>query len=390
MAPSASPAAAPPAMASAPPPMASAPPAAFRLPVLALALLVPIALLLVIVAFFLRWPRLLFATQMLLLTTSVCLTPTLSYHLTRRWGRFARAILEILLLNVIVVSFYLWLWRSAGLVHWIIYPVTLILIVEAGGHLVEWNKVRTLRRLSTSKLFANIQSETEALERMFQYEKLLYLPLPLGLIAGTIWGLAKGLDPKESIHICVQLIFWGASLALLVFLVISFVRMADPLLDDRELPLPGGTSGRAGRKKFRLKASATTHEARKVLDLTMMVVDLRKVYLFDSSHSVILLVACAAIALGWGAENKILLLLVFVMATFVFNHLPYIIGQSRLHENVLKPYEGLQRAEINAKLKEHAPYFPKWEFLAVMLTSSPAGGAVYFLLEHTVNRVLGG
>jgi len=370
--------------------MASAPPAAFRLPVLALALLVPIALLLVIVAFFLRWPRLLFATQMLLLTTSVCLTPTLSYHLTRRWGRFARAILEILLLNVIVVSFYLWLWRSAGLVHWIIYPVTLILIVEAGGHLVEWNKVRTLRRLSTSKLFANIQSETEALERMFQYEKLLYLPLPLGLIAGTIWGLAKGLDPKESIHICVQLIFWGASLALLVFLVISFVRMADPLLDDRELPLPGGTSGRAGRKKFRLKASATTHEARKVLDLTMMVVDLRKVYLFDSSHSVILLVACAAIALGWGAENKILLLLVFVMATFVFNHLPYIIGQSRLHENVLKPYEGLQRAEINAKLKEHAPYFPKWEFLAVMLTSSPAGGAVYFLLEHTVNRVLGG
>ena len=356
----------------------------------AVALLVLVVLGLIIAGVFLGWHRLLFATRMLLLTTSVCVTPTLSYYLTLLWGRVARAILESLLFNVIVVSFYLWLWGSEGVGHWIIYPVTLILIVEAGGHLVEWNKIRTLKRLSKSKLFANIQSETEALERMFQYEKLLYLPLPLGLIAGTIWGIAKDLDPTRTIHICVQLIFWGASVALVVFLMISFVRMADPLLDDRELPALGGSGGKPGRKKFRLKASATTHEARKTLDLTMMVVDLRKVYLFDSSHSVILLVACAAIALGWGAENKLLLVIVFVMATFVFNHPPYIIGQSRLHENVLKPYEGLQRAEINAKLKEHAPYFPKWEFLAVMLTSSPAGGAVYFLLEHTVSRALGG
>jgi len=384
-------------MAGSPPPVACPPPPgtvpapALKLLALAVALLILVALGLAIAGMFLRWHGVLFAAQMLSLTASVCLTPTVSYYLTRRWGRLTRAILEILLFNVIVVSFYLWLWGNEGLNHWIVYPVTLILIVEAGGHLVEWNKERTLKRLSESKLFTNIQSETKALERMFQYEKLLYVPLPLGLIAGTIWGFVKDLGPTETIHLCVQLILWGASATLLIFLAISFVRMADPLLDDRQLPAPEGTSAKGGRKKFRLKASGTTRQGtRRVLDLAMMVVDLRKVYLFDSSHSVILLVACAAIALGWGAENKILLVIVFVMATFVFNHLPYIIGQSRLHEEVLKPYEGLQRAEINAKLKEHAPYFPKWEFLAVMLTSSPAGGAVYFLLEHTVSRALGG
>src|SRR6266849_5364443 len=136
---------APTAMASPPPPAASAPPPGFMLPVLAVALLVLVALGLVIAGVFLGWHRVLFVTQMSFLTASVCLTPTLSYHLTKRWGRFARATLEILLLNVIVVSFYLWLWGSEGLGHWIIYPVTLILIVEAGGHLVEWNKVRTLK-----------------------------------------------------------------------------------------------------------------------------------------------------------------------------------------------------------------------------------------------------
>lgn len=373
--------------ASAPPPVASAPPPAFRFVGLVVGTLF---LLVALVVIYRLLHRFLFPAQMLLLTAGLCLTPTLSYHLTLRWGRITRAILEILLFNGIVDLFYLWLWGREGFWRWMIYPGALILIIDAGGHLVEWNKVQTLTRLSRSKLFTNIQSEAQALERMFRYEKLLYLPLPFGLIAGTIWGVTHGLNPKETIHLCLQLVFWGTSIALLIFLVIGFARMSDSLLDYSEPPLPSSNVKRTGSKKFRLKTSSTAREKRKILDLTLMVVDLRKIYLFDSAHSVILLVVCCSAALGWGFQNKILLLMAFVLATFVFNHLPYIIGQSRLHENALKHYEGLQRAELDAKLKEHAPYFPKWEFLAVMLTSSPAGGVVYFLLEEAVNKALGG
>ena len=180
-------------MAAAPPPNASAPPPVFRSKVWVIALLLVPALGFVVAAVLLGWPRLLFAMQMLLLTIAVCLTPILSSLLPRRAGRLPRAMLEITLFTAIVVGFYFWLWGGGGLTEWILYPFTLILIIDAGGHLVEWNKCKTIARLSKSKLFTNIQSEADAVEKMFRFERLLYLPLPLGLIAGTIWGLLRGL-----------------------------------------------------------------------------------------------------------------------------------------------------------------------------------------------------
>ncbi len=335
--------------------------------------------------------QILFSAQMLLLAIALSVTPTVSYYLTKSWNRFARGMLETIAFTIIFALFHVWLWGTAMLGQWLKYTIILMLLLEVGGHLVEWNKIKTIGRLSKSKLFVNLQTDAEAVERMFRHERFIYLPVPLGLVVGMLWGMLRGWDSRTTVFFSLQLVFCGAALILLVFLVIGFVRMADPLFENSDLtePVPKAKKPR-GQKKFRLKATATTKETQiqKALDLAVMIVDLRKVYLFDSAHNVVLLVAFAAVALRWGAGNKILLFTALLVLTFVFNHLPYIIGQSRLHERVLEGYEGLARARISAQLREHAPYFPRWEFLVVILTSSPAGGVVYFLLEHFVINVL--
>jgi hypothetical protein len=337
--------------------------------------------------------KLLFAGQMALLTAALCLTPTLSYHLTKRWGRAARVVLETALFAAVFALFYVWLWGGEGLGERIRYAILLTLLIEAGGHLVEWDMAKTLARLSKSDLFVNLRPDAETLERMFRRELAIYVPVPFGLVVGTAWGLARGLSSQETVSLSLRVVLWLTSLAILYFLAVGFARMSDALFKGVELP-PGQAAPKAqrrkGGKRFRLSASAKAGDGRRVLDMACMVADLRKVYLFDSAHNVVLLVAFAAVALklqGVGVDEKTLLLLLLFLS-FGFNHLPYIIGQSRLHDKVLEPYQGVERAEINAKLKEHAPFFPRWEFLAVLLTSSPAGGVVYFLLEHSVHDVL--
>ena len=343
--------------------------------------------------------RLLFAGQMALLTVVLCLTPTPAYYLTRRWGRVARVILETSLFTAIFTLFYAWLWRWEGLGEWLRYAVILVLLIEVGSHLVEWHKMKTIERLSRSNLFVNLRPDAETLERMFRHELATYVPVPCGLVIGTVWGLARGWSPQATVSFSLQIVLWLTSLVILYFLITGFVRMSDSLFKNSDLPStqvasPPKAKRPRGGKKFRLSASAKAGagegQQRRVLDLACMIGDLRKVYLFDSAHNVVLLVAFTAVALklqGIGIDERMLLLLLLLFS-FGLNHLPYIIGQSRLHEKVLEPYHGVERAEINAKLKEHAPFFPRWEFLAVLLTSSPAGGVVYFLLEHSVHDVL--
>ena len=47
----------------------------------------------------------------------------------------------------------------------------LILILEAGGHVVEWNKDDTLQRTSRSALLESLQNDIETLKKLFHSEK---------------------------------------------------------------------------------------------------------------------------------------------------------------------------------------------------------------------------
>jgi hypothetical protein len=397
----------PPAMAPRPPAMAPPPPLAAPPPIILRRWWLYALLLIGVIAgasLLLFWWRgsagLLFASQIVLLTVAVCLTPTIAHHLTKRWGRVARVVLETTLFTALLLGFGVWLFGVAVVGVWIIYTIVLILILEAGSHLIERYKVITLNRLSRSVAFKNLQSDAEAVERMFHNELTLYIPVPLGLIVGTIVGLIRNQRPQEIIVFCLQLVLLLVSLVLIYFLLVAFSRLSDSMFRTSHVPSPrvseekrDGLLGHIG-KVFRLLVprpkSEKEDQEQNDLDLACMVTDLRKVYLYDAMHNVILLVAFIAVALSlWNIviDTKWLISSLIALG-LVVNQLPFVIGQSALHEKVLERYEGLKRSEMAEKLKKHAPLFPTLDFLAALFTTGTAGGVLYFLLDQFMKEAL--
>jgi hypothetical protein len=410
MAPPPPPMASPPPLAAPPPPMASPPPLAAPPPIVLRRWWLYALLLVGVLAsasLLLFWWRssagLLLASQMTLLTVTVCFTPTIAHHLTKRRGRVARVILETLLFAALLFGFGFWLLGNAALGVWIVYATVLILLLEIGSHFVEYHKFITLKRLAKSVLFRNMQGDTEAFEKMFRSELILYISVPIGLVVGTAIGLVRNQTPEAVLALCLQIVLLLASLVLLFFLVYAFARMKDPLFRTTQVSSPRITDEwMKERKGFISKIGKvlrflvpppkpeTRDQEQKDLDLACMVADLRKVYLYDAVHNVILLVAFAAVVIRlWGIQIDVKWLIASLVGlSLLFNQLPYILGQSALHERVLERYEGAKRAEMKEKLKKYSPLFPTSDFLAALFTTGTAGGVLYFLLDNFIKEAL--
>ncbi|MDQ3907681.1 MAG: hypothetical protein M3268_04985 [Acidobacteriota bacterium] len=342
--------------------------------------------------------QLLLIVQVTLLAAALTLAPTISYRLTRGRGRVLRVAFESALFVGALALFYFWVWGKRPGAALIAYAVGLVLLIEIGSHLIEWNKGDNIRRLSRSDLFRNLRLDVESLEAMFRREQWLYAAVPLGLVAGAAVGALRAWEPRETVLFCLQLSLWLASLVLLYFLAVAFARLADPLYSPAPPearpapPAPPKKQKRRGRGRVQARGAGGSNEEREraSLDLACMISDLRKIYFYDAMHNVVLLVVFAAVALrSRDVEiDERLLTGVLVALTFLLTHLPYVIGQSKLYEKILEPYDGLKRAEIGATLKEHAPMFPKWEALAILVTSSPAGMIVYFFFEESIHHAL--
>lgn len=393
----------PPTMAP-PPPLAAPPPIVLRRWWLYALLLVGV---LASASLLLFWWRssagLLLASQMTLLTVTVCFTPTIAHHLTKRRGRVARVILETLLFAALLLGFGFWLLGNAAFGVWIVYATVLILLLEVGSHFVEYYKVITLKRLVKSVSFRNMQGDTETFEKMFRSELTLYISVPIGLVVGTAIGLVRNQTPETILALCLQIVLLLASLVLLFFLVYAFARMKDPLFRTSQVSSPKITDewmkerkgfiskiGKVLRFLVPLSKPETVDQAQKDLDLACMVADLRKVYLYDAVHNVVLLVAFAAAVIGlWGIPIDVKWLLASLVGlSLLFNQLPYVLGQSALHEKVLERYEGTKRADISEKLKKYSPLFPISDFLAALFTTGTAGGVLYVLLDNFVKEAL--
>jgi hypothetical protein len=345
--------------------------------------------------------RVLFIAQMGLLAATICAIPTLVYRFVGEERRLARVAMETLLFGAVLVGFSMWIFGVSVLGIWIAYAVGVILLLEVGGHIIEWHQVSTLECLSQSSLFTAVQSAAEAVKRMFHHEVILYIPVPLGLVVGTIVGLVRRQPAQETVIFCLQLVLLGASFVLLCFLVYAFVRMSDPLfrrVPTTSVPRIGEEPlrGKAGPKDRVLKATAPIPKAKvgkekqKVFDVATVVTDLRKVYLYDALHNFILLaVFVAIIAQLWAVTVGVIPLVVAtIVGAFGFNQLPYMIGQSRLRQELLKLYQNSERKDMEEELTKYAPLLPKWEFLNSLLTPLSAGGALYFLLGKLVENAL--
>ncbi len=343
----------------------------------------------------------LLATQILLLTLGVCFTPTIADGMTSKKGRVARVLVETTLFIVVLVLFSFWVFGKTGIGIWIGYALALTLILEIGSHLIERYSQVTLNRIVRSVSYQNLLTDAELIKKMFHSELILYVPVPVGLIAGTMVGLIKNWSALSTIIFCVQLVLSLASLILLIFLINAFARMSDALFrESKETsikltknPVKKGFWGDLGII-FRFLASPPQtnkdEQEKNDLSLAYMITDLRKVYLYDAAHNVVLLVSFAFLTASlWNIPIETKWVIVTLLGVgFIFGQLPYIIGQSLLHEKVLERYEGTKRAEIYEKLKKNAPLFPTIEFLAALFTTGTAGGILYFILDQFIKSTL--
>jgi len=345
-------------------------------------------------------PRLLFLAQIGLLTATVCAVPTIASKVAGEQRRFARMALQILLFVSLIVGFALWVLGTSAMGIWIVYAVGLVLVLEVGGHVNQWYVESTLGRLSDSAVANLIATPRSAIEKMFHHESILYVSVPLGLVAGTIAGLLRQQSPQDIIGLCLHIVLLGASAVLLWFLLYACVRMADPLFSRAHVIYPMIANElrreRTGRSGTGLTVIApdtpteTGNQEQKDFDLASVVTDLRKIYLCDALHNLILLVAFAAVLLSlWGLNIDVKSFVVAAAGgAVIFNQLPFMVGQLRLRGEVLKNYRNSKRIDMAGQLKAYAPLYPTLEFLVALVSSPTAGGVLYVLCSNLIDNTL--
>jgi hypothetical protein len=367
------------------------------------------------VAIVARWissPRLLFVAQMGFLTVGLCITPTVAYKLTKHRGAaneylgempnrpMARAVAETLLFIAIILGFGLWVVGKPILGIWTVYAVATVVLLEFGSHFLKWYQASILERLLENELDADVESASHSIRTMFRYERILYIPVPVGLVAGTIIGLFRHQVPESTIILCIQLVLLGASLILLCLLVYAFVRMSDALFRRRssagsrvsieELRGGNGPSSHVYRVIARSSEPDVKNSKSRDYGLANIVTSLRNMYFYDALHNLLLLVAFIAILanlwsigvdIQWFAAGA-------VIATLMLNQLPYVIGQWQLHQQVLSAYKDIERKDMEEDLRKYAPLFPKWEVLSALIAPVSGGGLLFILFTKLLENTL--
>jgi len=396
--------------------MSAAPPPYFRPPLAAppppgrgLFLAIGLtALIILIGAFFLlaaKWgqSKALFAGQMALITLAVCLVPTIASGLIQNRGRVVRILTETALFATLLVTFSYWLFGAGGLGVWIAYALALTLLLEVGSHIIERYIAKTAERISQSAYFTNLRHDAEAIQKMFRREAVLYVSVPLGLISGTAVGLFGDWTKQATIIFCVQLVLGFAGIILAAFLINGTIRMSAPLLKPSPAKTPAanedtsrqasglfGQIGKLFKPLLPHPQTGTEDQQERDLSLALIATDLRKAYLYDSIHNIILSVAFAsAIASLWGITVDMKQMLQWLLGLgLVFSQVPFIAGQLFLHETLLDRYEGTRRMEIAERLKKIAPLFPTIDVLTSLFATGTAGGLFYFLLDQSIKNAL--
>ncbi|GEM_PF-2822908 len=347
--------------------------------------------------------QMLLAGQMSLLTVSICLTPTIVRKLTQHRGRVSRVLFETTLFSSILIGFSLWIFGASGLGSWTVYVLGVLLVLEAGSNIIERYMVRTLNRISHVAAYRSLRNDAQTVQKMFRNELILYISVPVGLVAGTIIGLVNNWTTQATVLLSIQIVLLLASITVFAFLTIASVRMSDPIFKEGHVIVPTASEESvAGRKGFvgsfikvlrvLVPPSRTNKNEQEEQDLTLAIIttELRKAYLYDSTHNAILLFAFALIILELGhipIDTKWMVTALLGLILFMCQ-LPYIIGQSLLHEKVRDRYEGLKREEMAENLRKKAPLLPTVDFLAALFTTGTAGGVIYYLLDQFIKNTL--
>jgi hypothetical protein len=316
--------------------------------------------------------------QIILLTITICITPTITHLFTQKKSRIARSLLESFLFIGLLLGFSLWMFGLSSLGFWIIPSILLILVVEIGSNIIEIYKISTLEHLSKEITFENVKDKANEIEQLFKNEVAIYSSVPLGLLLGTIVGIIYHHSHFEMVVFSFKIVLIIASNILIYFLCISFERMSDSLFKESDISSPKLKKEQKGilglfAKLYKLIVPSQDDSRQKDRDIELacIVSDLRKIYLYDAIHNGLLLIIVGIIIAqlyGINFINQKLLIIAFILALLfifiVFNLLPYSIGQASLHNQILKKYKGKERIAMLEKLRRHSPLLPLQSFVS--------------------------
>jgi hypothetical protein len=339
----------------------------------------------IITVFFEGWlkSRLPFTISVIGLMVLICSAPIVS-------GESRRAVRVVIETLIVIGAVALFLWREFGaqaMGKWILYTTAIVLVLEIGAHLVEWNKDDSIKRLSQwSDLFKFLENDTSLLDKLFRRQQITYLSIPLGFLIGLHTGLFFGYSDAMTFAACLIAILSLASLSLTYFLINSFERMIDPILTTDEVysravkTVVPKSKAKAIIKGLQLVIIVPAEVDEKSdtwdLDLAHAATGLRKIYLFDSLHSTLLLLAFVGIILSFAGVNITLtrVIVSLIVATLIFCQLPFSIGQTRLHRQLLWRVKGSQEVEMRKNLDAVAPRFPAFQLLTSLATTGTGCG----------------
>ena len=307
------------------------------------------------------------------------LIPTIATWVVGVKNRIKLALTEVLLFSIATIGISYALSQLTGNNRWVLFTIFIISFLDIGAHIIDSIREATFRRIDKTWQYKSLRKDASSFDKLYNYERILYVALPLGIMLGTFIGLFRKATELEIALLSIQAVMLSAFLILVLITFKSFRQMIVPMYrQTNSLNQPPIFSSKQ-------RDDAKSREE-KMLSLVIMSTDLRKLYLYDSTHNILLLflfIYAILMTYGIAIELKFLILAILI-TTLLFSQLPYVLGQYFLHQKALEPFEGLARAEVDEQIKKYAPLYPTFHFLAALITSGTAGGLAFFLLDNFI------
>jgi len=124
-----------------------------------------------------------------------------------------------------------------------------------------------------------------------------------------------------------------------------------------------------------------------IIDQSIILSEIRKFYLFNSTFLSIMIfifsiIVLKMIILFTEIPFKNYVLYIFLGIYLLGIQVPYIVGQKRLHEDILQDFIGKNRKDFEEKLSKYSPAFPKFELIKTITLSGTAGGIMLYLVTE--------
>jgi hypothetical protein len=276
--------------------------------------------------------------------------------------------------------------------NWIIIIFGFFFIVYICTFLILLEKNRLLLIFENTSIVELPSMFYFDLDDFFNKQYLPYYAIPAGIFVTVLLDIFNLLKHELLIKNTLILIFWFALVSLFFIQIKIFKLMIKPKFDLRIV----FTKIIATKKQnpfyavlinFRPEIEESKKYETALLDLSIVMGDIRRLFLYNSIYISVLifLTSILTFLLFEPVSNNIFkyfILIIFLLLYLVGVQIPYLIGQRRLHNEILSEFIGTQKEDISEKLIKYSPTFPKYNIIKSLTIGGTAGGIIlYFLIQ---------